>query len=286
MTTLRSWFPLFRTAVTGERVEREGPLCAAVDKSTGLTRSLDATSRNMIETVVRSAEDIFIELMEHQHTLFCERKQRVCTAVGKAQEMEKLKVVFLPKTILSSNIVWTRCDSLDSSSSSSVIVASSEGHMEYTLERDDIGNYICAKSEDGRVSNLIGPVLAGPPRLKDLRIEVVGGGGFFQFDSTGEEQILCFQPGTVLVAKAEYIGGHEGDSEYWWLRIRGGKREQIGSPRPLSSIPDPKFYIVTEEDIGCEFKVKVTPVRSDGAKGEVFTSKSSGLVVSSACCSK
>jgi hypothetical protein len=78
-----------------------------------------------------------------------------------------------------------------------------------------------------------------------------------------------------------YIGGFEGDSEYWWLRIRGGKREQIDVPRPSSSSPDPKVYYVTDEDIGCEFKVKCTPVRSDGIRGEVFTSKSSGIVISS-----
>ena len=30
-------------------------------------------------------------------------------------------------------------------------------------------------------------------------------------------------------------------------------------------------YIVKEEDVGCEFKVKCIPVRSDGYKGEVFS---------------
>ena len=33
-----------------------------------------------------------VVLVPHQHTLFCERKQRVCTAVGKYQELEILKV--------------------------------------------------------------------------------------------------------------------------------------------------------------------------------------------------
>jgi hypothetical protein len=35
-------------------------------------------------------------LLPHQHTLFCERKQRVCTAVGRCQELEKLKVPSFP----------------------------------------------------------------------------------------------------------------------------------------------------------------------------------------------
>lgn len=33
-----------------------------------------------------------IRLLPHQHTLFCERKQRVCAAVGEQQEMEVLVV--------------------------------------------------------------------------------------------------------------------------------------------------------------------------------------------------
>lgn len=33
-----------------------------------------------------------IQLMEHEHTLLCERKNRTCSAVGQTQELEKLTV--------------------------------------------------------------------------------------------------------------------------------------------------------------------------------------------------
>jgi len=287
VTNLRSWFPLLRSAVAGMPLDSEPSTRkpSASQNDYGSPKAphpifSDGAAADVLP--LRSPDEIALELMEHQHTLFCERKQRVCTAVGKVQEMEKLKVVFLPESVPASNLIWARSSNIEISSSSSVTMIGSEGQLEYMLQREDIGNYIYVKADNGKTSNPIGPVLAGPPRLKDLHIEVVGGGGFFKQNATGEEQILCFLPGTTLVARAEYIGGYEGDSEYWWLRINGGKREQIGSPRTASSSPDPKFYLVTEEDIGCEFKVKVTPVRSDGAKGEVFTSKSSGLVVASA----
>ena len=86
-------------------------------------------------------------------------------------------------------------------------------------------------------------------------------------------------PGTTLRAETKYIGGTEGASEYWWIRIRAGKREQIGEAAPVRADHDPRVYIVQTSDIGCEFKVKCTPVRDDGYKGEVFTSKSCGIAV-------
>ena len=44
---------------------------------------------------------------------------------------------------------------------------------------------------------------------------------------------------------------------------------------------DPREYLVDVNDVGCEFKVKCKPIRSDGYKGEVFTSKSCGRCVES-----
>ena len=41
-----------------------------------------------------------IELVPHQHTLFCERKERVCGSVGKFMEFEFLKVCILVRSIL------------------------------------------------------------------------------------------------------------------------------------------------------------------------------------------
>ena len=90
-----------------------------------------------------------------------------------------------------------------------------------------------------------------------------------------------FLSGTRLRAEMKYIGGIEGPSEYWWIRIRAGKREQIGEASAVSEDYDPRLYTVQESDVGCEFKVKCTPVRSDGYRGEVFTSKSCGKAVES-----
>jgi hypothetical protein len=132
-----------------------------------------------------------------------------------------------------------------------------------------------------RASNSIGPVLPGPPRLLDLRI-------------VGE----CVT-GRRLYAEAEYIGGTQGLSEYWWFRIKAGKRVQISEPKAVSEgitledlrhtlatgetdgkplDDDSRVLLLTEEDVGCVLKVKCRPVRVDGYKGEVFTSKASAVI--------
>jgi hypothetical protein len=59
-----------------------------------------------------------------------------------------------------------------------------------------------------------GAVKPGPPRLTD-------------FDVTGSMKV-----GSVAVAEVSYIGGYEGLSEYWWMRISPeGKRTQVTEPR-------------------------------------------------------
>ena len=74
--------------------------------------------------------------------------------------------------------------------------------------------------------------------------------------------------------------GTEGASEYWWIRIKEGRREQVGEAASVvSGGRDPREYVVDIKDVGFEFKVKCIPIRSDGYKGEVFTSKSSGKCV-------
>lgn len=142
-----------------------------------------------------------------------------------------------------------------------------------------------------RAFNSIGPVLPGPPRLLDLSI------------------MGNFKPGKIVYVEGEYIGGTQGLSEYWWFRIKGGKRIQIGEPRSIDQsislneiqqsisklnnqtiqendqnerikkcLNDPRILILTDEDIGCVLKVKCRPIRADGYKGEVFTSKPSPVI--------
>lgn len=42
----------------------------------------------------------------------------------------------------------------------------------------------------------------------------------------------------MAVAEVSYIGGHEGPTEYWWMRISPeGKRTQVTEPRPIPYTP-------------------------------------------------
>jgi hypothetical protein len=147
------------------------------------------------------------------------------------------------------------------------------------------------QTEDGTITisqraiNSIGPILPGPPRLLDLRI------------------VGCCLNGARVYAEPEYIGGTEGLSEYWWVRIKAGKRIQIGEPRAVDGSisldeirrsvasdggeaeaercwKDSRVLLLTDEDVDCVLKVKCRPVRIDGYKGEVFTSKASQTVQS------
>lgn len=242
----------------------------------------------------------------------------MCGAVGKVQEMEVLKVTGACAPLV--GCYWIRSRHGDMYSEYSYIAGSENMGDKYTLCPADSGCYISfqqslktsSEGRDGNEQNKIesedalsgeqgerdsssapsegageivvrrarfsvGPVLPGPPRLLDLCIR-------------GETK--C---GSKVYAEANYIGGEEGCSEYWWVRIRGGKREQLGDPRPLSAVhsvamggegeavsdfDDPRVRVLCEEDVGCTLKVKCRPVRADGYRGEVFTSKACGLVTS------
>ena len=135
------------------------------------------------------------------------------------------------------------------------LVAGSENRLDYTLGLDDVGKYIGvlfgkkdSKSKftpdvpSSRAKGLIGPILPGPPRLLDFEISgdlVVGG---------------------YAKADGRYIGGFEGPSEYWWIKVSpDGKRSQITEPKAIPvdtvnhGIPrdsndfanDPRFYQLT-----------------------------------------
>lgn len=132
---------------------------------------------------------------------------------------------------------------------------------------------------DHESSVVLGPVVAAPPRLITIKV-------------AGERAV-----GGLLVAETEYVGGFEGASEYWWMRIREGERETLSDPRTLTveqqkvtlaelsanptavtTLSDPRAYAAGASDKGCVFKVKCRPVRRDGYRGEVFTSKPSTVI--------
>lgn len=242
-----------------------------------------------------------VVLLPHQHTLFCERKQRVCTAVGRCQELEKLKIAGLD--INAHNFVWFRSSTKDTVTLNKdrkkhlTLIPHSENLAEYTLQKEDVDSFVgvlfapknnsksnsnnssfkgqsLLESDTARLSHnvALGPVLPGPPRI-------------LNFTVSGEQLSV----GHYAKAETQYIGGSEGRSEFWWMRISSdGKRTQVTQPKTapvpqgkgyLEPDVDPRLYRITEADVGCTLKAKCRPVRfGDNAQGEIFTSKSSETI--------
>jgi hypothetical protein len=249
---------------------------------------------------------VSIELLPHEHTLFCERKTRVCTAAGKIQELEVLKLNFSEISSLSKPTgVWLRQRKNGSGEDVRTFEEIPESRGKDTLklslnEMDRMVSYRMdirgEKKMEGMYALPIGPVLPGPPRICENSLVVSG-----QFFTGGKVR-----------AHAEYIGGWQGPSEYWWLRVKGGQRTELTQPRavpaPLLSSPDadnalavvgsdssavaehdsdanhlddPRCYVISEEDQGSTLKVKVRPIRKDGIRGDVFTSLPSPVISAS-----
>ena len=276
-----------------------------VQYQTTLSVTLNAKPANHFRRISSAAgpggesdSGVSISLLPHEHSLFCERKQRVCTSVGKLQEHEKLRIKSKLVDLRSKDvsIMWLRSppgkfsgpqdasndEGIIDDTSVFTVIDGTRGKLEYELGVDDVDCYItvrivCAGEKvEGAIMDkeieaeaAMGPVLAGPPRLLDLTIE---GSPLLEL-------------GSAAVASINYIGGKPGASEFWWLRIRGnGEREQLGEPRTIRACDaelgpaemgkdDPRIHHITKEDIGCVLKVKCRPARIDGRKGEIFTSK-------------
>ena len=226
------------------------------------------------EEIPTGNHNLRLRLVQHKHTLFCERKSRVCSAVGKLQELEVIEIYGHRSSELIS-ISWYR----KSQDSSTVLVHANNNRDRYILDIADIECFIQCEikwinndtmaEETLKIPDILGPILPGPSRLFDLNV-------------TGVLEV-----GKRAIASYKYVGGIEGCSEFWWLRINNGKREQISEPISISAINlsssdytdnDPRVYVIKEEDIGCILKVKCIPVRSDGYRGEIFTSKPSCVV--------
>ena len=257
---------------TQSLMARSEPVLLGVDPGNSDPSAHDAESiRPAAPSPKRNSRDVVISLVPHAHTLFCERKQRVCTAVGKTQELESLTVENLQSNQIS-NCVWLRSPvhaTEHTSLSQYREIEGSENNNKYQLCSEDVGCYIQFRlGRSVYAVKPMGPVLPGPPRMIDLRI-------------VGD---MC--PGQRAIAEGMYIGGNEGPSEYWWLRIKNGHRENLNEPvaidpsKPFhpTSKSDPRIHLITDDDIGAELKVKCRPIRSDGWKGEIFTSKSSAIV--------
>lgn len=174
----------------------------------------------------------------------------------------------------------------------------------YTLSRHDVGRYITfrpsGREGDAYVPNILGPVLPGPPRIIGNSVQIVSEEGHLDH---------VFQPGDIAFAVCNYVGGEEGPSDVWWMRVKDGVRENLTEPRGVttehlratdglshcidgrggwrgrSAFPyttngasslgngDPRVYHIRPDDVGWTLKVKCRPVRIDMYRGDVVTSK-------------
>ncbi len=172
-------------------------------------------------------------------------------------------------------------------------VADSEVNDTKEITEDNSRPQIDVKSES-RINSInmlrpMGPVVPGPPRLLDLEVVVLdtdeSKDAAVSSDTDLGASLPRFKPldavvvGNRLVARGQYIGGNEGSSEYWWLRVTDlGERTEVKPVRAITASDvfgddDPRVLVIGHDDLNCEFKVKCRPTRDDGAKGEIFTSK-------------
>ena len=112
--------------------------------------------------------------------------------------------------------------------------------------------------------------------------------------------ILIITPTSYLSTPKPTAQPANTTARFNWMRIRDGERQNMSEPVPLTADQiaytpaivngevivdaatakdDPRAYVVTSEDENCTFKVKCRPVRSDGCRGELFTSKPSKKIV-------
>lgn len=156
--------------------------------------------------------------------------------------MENLKFVGLENH--TSEWIWIRTstNNITKDFKDYTTISLTDCKTQYSLSKEDVGFYIMVRyidsnTRDVKFSNPIGPIVPGPPRLLDFVIK-------------GDVKV-----GGYAKAEAKYIGGFEGVSEYWWIRVtKDGKRQQITEPKPInSSKQDPRLYKIVSGEIACFF---------------------------------
>jgi hypothetical protein len=274
---------------------------------------------------------VYVRLIPHEHTLFCERKSKVCEAVGKLQELESLEVEVYklpPLEAIGSSVVrgeWVRSRTPKSKPNPKrdslkrdywddfVAIDGTINHARYVLTREDVDRYVAFRyyvdtklpgtqdqAQRHSACKPMGPVLAGPPRLLENTVKITSEKG---------NMLPSLRVGDLAFAVAHYVGGEQGASEVWWMRVKDGVRENITEPTTLSSehcrvkishtidgggrfntpfqytvaadgsISDPRVYRIKSDDVGWTLKVKYRPLRCDAYKGDVVTSKPTNKVM-------
>ena len=238
---------------------------------------------------ITESPNVGIGLKPHVHTKYCDRKERVCTAAGKVREIEWLRVETLPKSRVSlAHCYWERSRPSTGSTSGAnfTFIEGTEGRLLYQMVAIDAGcllRFRCAltgcdgESLEIRHTAPMGPVEPSLPKMWDLRVEA-------------EDQDLggVLRCGSFAVVRGMYTGGQQGSTEFSWLRVRvDGTRERLTQPRAVpeevlsgaaGGVDDPRRLLLTPDDVGCTLKAKCRPMRADGTKGELATSKPSSVV--------
>jgi len=91
------------------------------------------------EAAFIEGEEVVIHLKEHVHTKFCDRKERVCTAMGRVREREILHVEGVREPPI--GCVWVRSETNDPSSEYTHIPGS-EMKSEYALTLEDVDRHV------------------------------------------------------------------------------------------------------------------------------------------------
>jgi hypothetical protein len=233
------------------------------------------TDINTWRIEVPANQQLLIKLVPHEHSLkSCNRKQFVCDTAGTYREREKVMYCAIDdigdentndiswyrgkmrEKYNFSSIAWEKCVADDNNRNNKI----------YEIKLRDYNYYLKVKSNRNKMleSNVVGPCDIQTPFCQDVLI-------------TGNPTV-----GNVLKAKAIYWGGIEGPSEYSWIRLVKGKREKFATKAINPSIPfddltddmtDIRCYKLTDADIGTKIKVQISPIRSDGLRGESKTSK-------------
>lgn len=246
------------------------PPARRLSQSRSMSVGLHFDAATSLESIVTN-RNYRLEMLPHQHTLKCDRRERVCTIKGPTErEIVVLRVPASKSPIR--EIAWFTVLLLTGSGRLQNQRPVGTGGHEYRLQLRDVGRHITAvvTLESGaRVrSTLIGPIVPGPASIDSIVVEMT--------------------PGTenCCVCKADYWGGLEGDSTYRWIAVRsdGSRRTlveervcdayQFGRLDPLApNRDDPRFYFLKEADRGSKIKVSYRPIRQDGWRGELKTSK-------------
>ena len=194
-------------------------------------------------------------------------------------------------------------------------IPNTDNKSEYHITADDVDcfisfrhTYVAPEDTEPTIiqsEHSVGPVLAGPARLLDLRI--LGHSQSYTNAAEGEMGFNgVFQVGRAVIANINYIGGKQGCSEFWWLKTNAdGNREELSKRTPIDKehinrdltyllalenvldneevvqcgvLDDPRVYVIKSTDSGATLKVKCVPIRGDNYAGEVCTSKPSAAI--------